>query len=170
MSRLILVLALVGALGCKSERAPATHDEPAAHTAAAAHDEPASAGYESLQEAAQAFADALATGDAAKVRAEMPPRAVLAKFFACDAIATRIDTSAEEALTHSSVAPKGGTFLGLEDTQTRIIDGELDGCRVAEQLLVVEAVTRWRVGEGEQTSALQLVRLGQRWWTFDVPE
>jgi hypothetical protein len=172
MSRLILVLALVGALGCKSKSAPPAHDEPAAHAshAAATTAAPASAGHESLEEAAQAFADALATHDLAKVRAEMPPRAVLATYFACDTIGARIDTSAREALAHSSVAPEGGTFIGLEDTQTRIIDGELDGCRVAEQLLVVEAVTRWKVGDGEQTSALQLVRLGSRWWTFDVPE
>lgn len=160
--RCVTLLLVALALGCETKRA---HDEPAAASAAV----PASDGYESMQAAAQAFADALATGDVRQVRAEMPPRAVLARFFACDAIGSRIDTSAREALAHASVAPKGGTFLGLGETQTRIIDGELDGCRVAEQLLVVEAVTRWKVGDGEQMSALQLVRLGQRWWAFDVP-
>ncbi|HVK89364.1 MAG TPA: hypothetical protein VM513_34815 [Kofleriaceae bacterium] len=130
---------------------------------------PSSGGHAGIQDATKAFADALATGDPAKVRAEMPPRAALAKYFACDQITARIDTTAEHAITRPTAAPKGGTFLGVGDTQTHVIDGDLDGCRVTEQILVVEVTTRWKVGDQEQTSALQLVRLGKRWYTFDLP-
>lgn len=160
MVRPIVALALL-VVACKSSDSTGTTG-----TGASA---PSSGGHAGIQDATKAFADALATGDPAKVRAEMPPRATLAKYFACDAIAARIDTTAEQAITRPTAAPKGGTFLGVGDTQTHIIDDAFDGCRVTEQILVVEVTTRWKVGDQEQTSALQLVRLGKRWYTFDLP-
>lgn len=157
MSRPIIVVMLLGLLACKGNEAGGS--------GAVA----SSAGHAGIQDAAAAFAKALATGDAAKVRAEMPPRDALAKYFACDTIAKRVDDTAARAVTQSTAVPKGGSFLAVADTQTQIIDTDLDGCRVTEQLLVVDVSTMWTVGDGQQGSSLALVRLGKRWYGFDVP-
>jgi hypothetical protein len=160
MSRsIVVVLAFLGLLACKGNE---THGSSTSGSAS-------SEGHTGIKDGAAAFAKALATREVAKVRAEMPPRDVLAKYFACDTIGKRIDDTAARAVAQSTAVPDGGTFAGVQDTQTQIIDTELDGCRVTEQILVVTVATLWNVGADKQGSSLALVRLGKRWYGFDVP-
>ncbi|MDX2087450.1 MAG: hypothetical protein SFX73_06360 [Kofleriaceae bacterium] len=158
MARSLVAFALLVVVACKGK-------EPGGAIAETA----SAGGHVGIEDAATAFAKALASGDAGKIRAEMPPREAIAKYFACDTMAKRIEDTAARAIAQPAAVPKGGTFDHLEDTQTEIIDTDLDGCRVTEQLLAVRVGTAWKVGGETRLSSLWLVRLGKRWYGFDVP-
>ena len=121
-----------------------------------------------MQDAAKAFADAWMTGDPVKIRSEMPPRAALATYFKCDTVAKKLDDAALRAL--KTAAPKGATFSTIEDFKTDIVERDFEGCPVTEEIRIATLSTVWKVEGGVHMSGLQLVRLGKRWYTFDVPD
>ena len=132
-------------------------------------------GAASMDDAVKSFNTALETGDAAKVRAQLPGVAALSAHLDCGAkMAALMDDTAKTIVGIDDVKAmkdRPSTFVSLETTDAMVVPvGPFEGdCKVTKEFKRARVAAKWTLENESHTTKLTLAELGGRWFVIDVP-